>query len=72
MFATLRALVEVMDALSKDAAPSGVGRLIMDEVLSTFFPTFLAHAGSNYVSVFTCYSFNGLFVLFLISKRIEE
>lgn len=37
MFAILRALVEVMEALSKDAAPDGVGRLIMDEVNS---PTF--------------------------------
>lgn len=66
VFATLRALVDVMEALSKDAAPSGVGRLIMDEVLSTFLPTFLAHLGSSYVSVFTCYSFNGLFAPFLI------
>ncbi|KAL3839046.1 hypothetical protein ACJIZ3_023637 [Penstemon smallii] len=32
VFATLRALVEVMDALSKDAAPDGVGRLIMEEL----------------------------------------
>ncbi|PIN24305.1 1,3-beta-glucan synthase/callose synthase catalytic subunit [Handroanthus impetiginosus] len=32
VFATLRALVEVMEALSKDAAPDGVGRLIMEEV----------------------------------------
>lgn len=32
VFATLRALVDVMEALSKDAAPSGVGRLIMDEL----------------------------------------
>lgn len=47
VFATLRALVDVMEALSKDAAPSGVGRLIMDEVLSTFFATFLAHLGSS-------------------------
>lgn len=30
--ATLRALVEVMEALSKDADPDGVGRLIKDEV----------------------------------------
>ncbi|KAG5537089.1 hypothetical protein RHGRI_024510 [Rhododendron griersonianum] len=32
VFATLRALVEVMEALSKDAAPDGVGRLIVEEV----------------------------------------
>ncbi|KAK4436910.1 Callose synthase 10 [Sesamum alatum] len=32
VFATLRALVEVMEALSKDAAPDGVGRLIMEEL----------------------------------------
>lgn len=31
-FATLRALVEVMEALSKDADPNGVGRLITEEV----------------------------------------
>ncbi|XP_034216487.1 callose synthase 10-like [Prunus dulcis] len=32
MIATLRALVEVMEALSKYADPNGVGRLIMEEV----------------------------------------
>ncbi|KAG8379394.1 hypothetical protein BUALT_Bualt07G0084000 [Buddleja alternifolia] len=32
VFATLRALVEVMEALSTDAAPDGVGRLIMEEL----------------------------------------
>ncbi|OAY48210.2 callose synthase 10 [Manihot esculenta] len=32
VFATLRALVEVMEALSKDADPDGVGRLIMEEL----------------------------------------
>ncbi|KAI8543872.1 hypothetical protein RHMOL_Rhmol08G0252700 [Rhododendron molle] len=32
VLATLRALVEVMEALSKDAAPDGVGRLIVEEV----------------------------------------
>nr|GMD09619.1 Callose synthase 10 [Ipomoea batatas] len=32
VFATLRALVEVMEALSKDAAPEGVVKLIMDEL----------------------------------------
>ncbi|KAE9461505.1 hypothetical protein C3L33_06585, partial [Rhododendron williamsianum] len=32
VFATWRALVEVMEALSKDAAPDGVGRLIVEEV----------------------------------------
>ncbi|KAH7865146.1 hypothetical protein Vadar_002820 [Vaccinium darrowii] len=32
VFATLRALVEVMEALSKDTAPDGVGRLIVEEV----------------------------------------
>lgn len=33
VIATLRALVEVMEALSKDADP-GVGRLIIEEVLA--------------------------------------
>ncbi|XP_043723776.1 callose synthase 10 isoform X2 [Telopea speciosissima] len=32
VFATLRALVEVMEALSKGAAPDGVGRLIEEEL----------------------------------------
>ncbi|XP_059644650.1 callose synthase 10 isoform X2 [Cornus florida] len=32
VIATLRALVEVMEALSKEAAPDGVGRLIMEEL----------------------------------------
>jgi callose synthase len=32
VFATLRALVEVMEALSKDADPHGAGRHIMEEV----------------------------------------
>ncbi|KAL8042528.1 hypothetical protein ABFX02_09G057600 [Erythranthe guttata] len=32
VFATLRALVEVMEALSKDATSDGVGRLIMEEL----------------------------------------
>lgn len=32
IFSTLRALVEVMEVLAKDADPSGVGRLIQDEV----------------------------------------
>ncbi|EPS74044.1 hypothetical protein M569_00712, partial [Genlisea aurea] len=32
VFATLRALVEVMEALSKDADPDGVGRLITEEL----------------------------------------
>lgn len=32
VFATLKALVEVMEALSKDADPHGVGRYIMEEV----------------------------------------
>lgn len=33
IIATLRALVEVLEALSQDADPSGVGGLIMEEVL---------------------------------------
>lgn len=33
VFTTLRALVEVMEALSKDADPDRVGRLIKEEVL---------------------------------------
>lgn len=36
MFATLRALVEVMKELAKDAAPE-VGRLILEEVRFTFY-----------------------------------
>ncbi|KAL4584830.1 hypothetical protein LXL04_009440 [Taraxacum kok-saghyz] len=32
VFTTLRALVEVMEALSKDAAPDGVGRYITEEI----------------------------------------
>ncbi|KAJ4962108.1 hypothetical protein NE237_022018 [Protea cynaroides] len=32
VFSTLRALVEVMEALSKDTAPDGVGRLIAEEL----------------------------------------
>ncbi|KAK6920584.1 Glycosyl transferase, family 48 [Dillenia turbinata] len=32
VIATLRALIEVMEALSKDALPDGVGRLIMEEL----------------------------------------
>ncbi|XP_058192813.1 uncharacterized protein LOC131310038 isoform X2 [Rhododendron vialii] len=32
VFSTWRALVEVMEALSKDAAPDGVGRLIVEEI----------------------------------------
>ncbi|XP_042027925.1 callose synthase 10-like isoform X1 [Salvia splendens] len=32
VFATLRALVEVMESLSKDVVPEGVGRLILDEL----------------------------------------
>ena len=32
VLATLRALVEVMEALSEDADPDGVGRLIKEEV----------------------------------------
>lgn len=44
VFATLRALVEVMEALSKDAAPDGVGRLIVEEVLPCFLPyALIAH-----------------------------
>lgn len=31
-FATLRALVEVMESLSKDTGPDGVGQLITEEV----------------------------------------
>lgn len=37
--ATLKALVEVMEALSKDADPSGIGRPIAEEV-QTLRPTF--------------------------------
>lgn len=36
VFATLRAVVEVMESLSKDAAPDGVGRLIIEEVILPF------------------------------------
>lgn len=41
VFATLNALMEVMEALSKDADPQGVGRLIMDEVLVLYVVTLL-------------------------------
>jgi callose synthase len=34
VIATLRALVEVMEELSKDAHPDGVGRHIIEEVLA--------------------------------------
>ena len=37
VIATLRALVEVMELLSKDADPSGVGGLIMEEVLLVYY-----------------------------------
>lgn len=37
IIATLRALVEVMEALSKDADPSGVGGLMMEEVLLLYY-----------------------------------
>lgn len=47
VFATLRALVEVMEALSKDVAPSGVGRLILDEVLTAIIPHILSSSGSR-------------------------
>jgi callose synthase len=33
VFATLRALIEVLEVLSRDADPNGVGRSIRDEVL---------------------------------------
>lgn len=33
VFANLRALIEVMESLSKDAASDEVGRLIIEEVL---------------------------------------
>ena len=54
VFATLRALVEVMESLSKDVVPEGVGRLILDEVLSAFL-IFLARAASTSFSVFTVF-----------------
>lgn len=40
VYATLRALVEVMEVLSKDGATDGVGRLIAEEV-SLHFSFFL-------------------------------
>lgn len=40
VFTTLRALVEVMEALSKDADPDGVGRYIVEEV-SYYFPLYI-------------------------------
>lgn len=36
VFATLRALVEVLEVLSRDADPDGVGRSIRDEVLFSY------------------------------------
>lgn len=38
VIATLRALVEVLEALSKDADPEGVGRLIKEEVIFCCIP----------------------------------
>lgn len=38
VIATLRALVEVLEALSKDADPDGVGRLIKEEVFVCCLP----------------------------------
>lgn len=38
VIATFRALVEVMEALSKDADPEGVGRLIKEEVIFCCIP----------------------------------
>ena len=40
VIATLKALVEVMEALSKDA-PEGVGKRIQDEVLMLYFISFV-------------------------------
>jgi hypothetical protein len=40
VMATLRAIVEVMKSLSKDADPDGVGRLIIEEVHAFCMPTF--------------------------------
>jgi hypothetical protein len=39
VMATLRAIVEVMKSLSKDADPDGVGRLIIEEVHAFCTPT---------------------------------
>ena len=39
VMATLRAIVEVMKSLSKDADPDGVGRLIIEEVHAFCIPT---------------------------------
>lgn len=41
VYTTLRALVEVMEVLSKDGATDGVGRLIAEEVSLNFSFSFL-------------------------------
>lgn len=46
VFATLRALVEVLEALSKDVSPDGVGNLIMAEVLSPCVVSMYMHVFS--------------------------
>lgn len=43
VFATLRALVEVMEALSKDADPHGAGRHIMEEVTVSYLLFYMDH-----------------------------
>lgn len=65
VFATLRALVEVMESLSKDVVPEGVGRLILDEVLSAFL-MFLARAASTFFFSVHCISFYCSFPIYLL------
>jgi hypothetical protein len=43
VFATLRALVDVMEALSKDADPHGAGRHIMEEVTVSYLLFYMDH-----------------------------
>lgn len=66
VFATLRALVEVMEALSKDAAPDGVGRLIMEEVLPAIFTLFLARAGMKFHFNIHLLSYDDFFALYFL------
>lgn len=47
VYATLRALVEVMEVLSKDGATDGVGRLIAEEVSLNFSFSFLKSYNSR-------------------------
>lgn len=57
VMATLRAIVEVMESLSKDADPDGVGRLIIEEVHAFCMPTFNKLFSTLYYLRLICVSF---------------